>query len=199
MADVALDSALEVEGVGFAVDLVAHRSFNALGQISLVPQSPLASLNPALRLETHLHELWRAHARGNRDFTDLMESVSLPSGKEFLRQYPRHLSVGMAQRFLIAMAIMHNPALILADEPTSALDTITQAEILRLFRQLNRERGIAMLYISHDLASVASICHRVAILHQGRIVESGCVAQIFRNSQHPYTQKLLASIPVVSF
>ena len=163
--------------------------------IALIPQSPLACLNPCLRLKTHLREFWRAHKRGTRDFETLLESVSLPSSGEFLNKYPRHLSVGMAQRFLIAAALLHDPPLLLADEPTSALDMITQAEILRLFRQLNRERGIAMLYISHDLPSVASICHRVAILYRGRIVESGNTADLFRSARHPYTQTLLSAIP----
>ena len=96
------------------------------------------------------------------------------------------------------MAILHGPALLLADEPTSALDLITQAEILRLFADLNRSTGVAMLYISHDLASVASLCHRVAILHDGQIVECAPTAEVFRNPRHPYTQKLIAAIPRVA-
>lgn len=164
-------------------------------EIGLVPQSPLAALNPNLRLGAQLTEAWRAHERGDRDWTRLLESVSLPADAAFLRQYPRNLSVGMAQRFLIAMAIMHRPSLLLCDEPTSALDTITQAEILNLFQQLNREQGIAILYISHDLASVASLCQRVAILHQGEIVECAAVEQVFRDPRHEYTRRLIAAIP----
>jgi ABC-type dipeptide/oligopeptide/nickel transport system ATPase component len=101
----------------------------------------------------------------------------------------------MAQRFMIALAILHKPELLLADEPTSALDTITQAEILSLFARLNREQGIAMLYISHDLASVASLCQRVAILSHGEIVECASVEKVFRNPTHEYTRKLIAAIP----
>jgi ABC-type dipeptide/oligopeptide/nickel transport system ATPase component len=164
-------------------------------QIGLVPQSPLAALNPNLRLHAQLTEAWRAHERGDRDWTGVLESVSLPADPAFLRLYPRNLSVGMAQRFLIALAILHGPALLLADEPTSALDSITSAEILQLFRRLNREQGIAILYISHDLASVASLCQRVAILHQGEIVECAPVDTVFRNPQHEYTRKLIAAIP----
>lgn len=164
-------------------------------QIGLVPQSPLAALNPNLRLVQQLKEAWRAHARGTPDWKPLLQSVSLPDDSMFLRQYPRNLSVGLAQRFLIAMAILHRPALLLADEPTSALDTITQAEILELFKSLNREKGIAILYISHDLASVASLCHRVAILHQGEIVECASAADVFRNPKHAYTVKLISAIP----
>lgn len=165
--------------------------------IGLVPQSPLAALNPNVRLGAQLEEAWRAHERGKPDWKPLLESVSLPAEESFLRQYPRNLSVGLAQRFLIAMAILHNPALLLADESTSALDTITQAEILGLFRRLNRERGIAILFISHDLASVASLCHRVAILNEGEIVECDSVDEVFLNPRHPYTKQLIAAIPRV--
>ncbi len=163
-------------------------------EIALVPQSPLAALNPNVRLGSQLEEAWRAHERGKPDWKPLLESVSLPAEESFLRQYPRALSVGLAQRFLIAMALLHNPSLLLADESTSALDTITQAEILSLFKRLNRERGIAVLYISHDLASVASLCDRVAILQDGEIVECDSVNEVFRNPRSEYTKRLIAAI-----
>ena len=168
--------------------------------VSLVLQSPLASLNPALKIRTQLKEAWRAHASGastdcaNAIRTSL-ENVSLPADDEFQRKYPSQMSVGQAQRVLIAMAIMHRPALLIADEATSALDVITQSEILALFRELNRSIGMAILYISHDLASVAGICDRIAILHQGAIVECGTTHQIFSHPQHEYTQKLMAALP----
>jgi ABC-type dipeptide/oligopeptide/nickel transport system ATPase component len=165
--------------------------------IGLVPQSPLASLNPSLRLGAQLDEAWRAHKKGKPDPKPLLDSVSLPSDPSFLRQYPRNLSVGLAQRFLIALAILLRPPLILADECTSALDTITQAEILRLFARLNRHYGTAILYISHDLASVASLCHRVAILHQGAVVENAPVEQVFRAPAHEYTRQLIDAIPKI--
>jgi ABC-type dipeptide/oligopeptide/nickel transport system ATPase component len=165
--------------------------------ISLIPQSPIAALNPSLRLATQLDEAWRAHESGKPDWQPLLESVSLPPDPAFLRQYPKDLSVGLAQRFLIALAILHRPALLIADESTSALDTITQAEILALFATLNRRHSIAMLYISHDLASVASLCHRVAILHEGCIVEDASVEDVFRNPRHDYTRQLIAAIPRV--
>jgi ABC-type dipeptide/oligopeptide/nickel transport system ATPase component len=168
--------------------------------VALVLQSPLSSLNPALKIRTQLKEAWRAHASGtNADcanaIRDSLQSVSLPSDDEFLRKYPSQMSVGQAQRVLIAMAVMHRPALLIADEATSALDVITQSEILALFRDLNRSTGMAILYISHDLASVAGICDRIAILHQGEIVECGTTEQIFANPQHEYTQKLMAAMP----
>lgn len=170
--------------------------------IALVLQSPLSSLNPALKIRTQLKEAWHAHASGSSaDCTQAirasLQSVSLPSGDDFLRKYPSQMSVGQAQRVLIAMAVMHRPALLIADEATSALDVITQSEILALFRELNRSTGMSILYISHDLASVAGICDRIAILHQGEIVECGTTEQIFSQPQHEYTQRLMAAIPRV--
>jgi ABC-type dipeptide/oligopeptide/nickel transport system ATPase component len=169
-------------------------------KLALVLQSPLSSLNPALKIRTQLKETWRAHASGSatdcdRAIRSALESVSLPSTDEFLRKYPSQMSVGQAQRVLIAMAVIHRPALLIADEATSALDVITQSEILGLFRHLNRTTGMAILYISHDLASVAGICDRVAILHQGRIVELGSTQQVITDPQHEYTQRLMAAMP----
>ncbi len=166
-------------------------------EIALVPQSPLAALNPNVRLGSQLEEAWRAHERGKPNWKPLLDSVSLPAEESFLRQYPRALSVGLAQRFLIAMAVLHSPALLLADESTSALDTITQAEILGLFKRLNRDLGISILYISHDLASVASICDRVAILEGGSIVECGAVEEVFLSPRSGYTKELVGAIPRV--
>ena len=167
--------------------------------IALVLQSPLASLNPALRIGTQLAECWRAHARGNKsDMGAALEralaSVGLPTDREFGKRYPSQISVGQAQRVLIAMAVMHSPALLIADEPTSALDVITQAEILRLIADLNRRLGTAVLFISHDLASVASICHRIVVLRHGEIVECGSRDDVLLRPEHPYTQQLLASV-----
>jgi ABC-type glutathione transport system ATPase component len=169
-------------------------------KIALVLQSPLSSLNPALKIRTQLRETWRAHASGSSADCDsairkALESVSLPSDDDFLRKYPAQMSVGQAQRVLIAMAVVHRPALLIADEATSALDVITQAEILKLFRELNQNSGMAILYISHDLASVAGICDRVAILHQGEIVESGNTQQVLTTPSHEYTRQLLAAMP----
>jgi peptide/nickel transport system ATP-binding protein len=169
-------------------------------EISLVFQSPLSALNPALRIGTQLREAWRVHSsrdsgEGTDNIVRAMESVSLPGDREFLSRYPSQLSVGQAQRVLIAMAVIHDPALLIADEPTSALDIVTQSEILGLFTRLNRQRRMAILYISHDLVSVASICSRIAILYNGEIVETGTTAQIFGRPVHPYTQQLIKAIP----
>jgi len=169
-------------------------------RISLVLQSPLSSLNPALKIRTQMKETWRAHSSGNAADCDgairmALQSVSLPSTPEFLAKYPSQMSVGQAQRVLIAMAVMHRPQMLIADEATSALDVITQSEILALFRELNRTSMMSILYISHDLASVAGICDRVAILHEGQIVETGKTIQVLTSPQHEYTQKLIAVMP----
>ena len=171
-------------------------------EISIVLQSPLSALNPALRIGSQLSEAWRAHANGTREectasIKTALANVSLPNDDDFLRRRPSQLSVGQAQRVIIAMAILHRPALLIADEPTSALDTITQSEILRLFAQLNRDLGTSILYISHDLLSVAALCHRIAILNAGEIVECGPPSQIFGSPQHSYTQRLVAALPRV--
>ncbi len=168
-------------------------------EIGLVLQSPMTALNPALRIGTQLKEAWRCHGGTPGSWKsramELLETVSLPADVQFLRKFPRQLSVGLAQRVLIAMAILHRPSLLLADEPTSALDVITQSEILQLFARLSRELDMGMLFISHDLLSVAMLCHRVAILHAGEIVECAPTDQIFQSPRHPYTQRLIAALP----
>jgi ABC-type glutathione transport system ATPase component len=193
------------------VDLLAlrERELRSLRgrSLSLVLQSPLASLNPALQIRTQLREAWRAHGESNatgedcdRAIQSALKNVSLPCGdndRDFLNKRASQLSVGQAQRVLIAMAIMHRPALLIADEATSALDVITQSEILELFARLNREIGMSILYISHDLPSVAGICQRIAILHEGEIVECGPTEQIFTAPVHAYTQQLMAALPQV--
>jgi ABC-type glutathione transport system ATPase component len=168
-------------------------------EIALVLQSPLASLNPALRVGTQIAEAWRAHNPGEarrwkERALELFDLVSLPPEEGFLNRFPRQLSVGQAQRVLIAMAILHRPRLLIADEATSALDAITQSEILALFRDLNRKLNMAMLFISHDLLSVASLCARIAILQQGRIVECGSTEQMFRDPRTEDTRALLKAV-----
>lgn len=168
--------------------------------IGLVLQSPMSSLNPALRIGTQLREAWTVHQRSTREETEQairnsLEDVSLPADAKFLSRYPGELSVGQAQRVLIAIAILHKPELLIADEPTSALDVITQAEILQLFAELNRKRGMGILYISHDLLSVANISHRVAVMDKGEIVECRDTADLFRSPEHAYTRKLLSALP----
>jgi ABC-type glutathione transport system ATPase component len=168
-------------------------------EIALVLQSPLASLNPVLRIGTQIAEAWRAHnptaaKQWKEQALGFLDLVNLPAEPAFLDRYPRQLSVGQAQRVLIAMAILHKPRLLIADEPTSALDAITQSEILELFRRLNRQLNMAMLFISHDLLSVASLCSRIAILQRGRIIESGPTEQMFRDPRTDDTRALLQAV-----
>ena len=164
-------------------------------QIGLVLQSPIASLNPCLRIGAQLQEAWQAHAGGEAPVVELLKSVSLPAEDGFLQRYPRQLSVGQAQRVLIAMAILHRPKLLIADEPTSALDSITQSEILQLFAGLSQTLEMGVLYVSHDLLAIASFCHRVAILYGGAIVETDTTERIFRSPSHPYTRRLIQVLP----
>ena len=169
--------------------------------ISLVPQTPMTALNVAVSLQAHFDEAWRAHESSGRKalqqrLRQLMEEVQLPADDHgFLLRKPGQISVGQAQRVLIALALLHRPSILIADEPTSALDPVTQAEILRLLRQLNRLHGTALLYISHDLVSVLQLCGRLAVLHSGVIAECIQVAQI-EQAQHPATLSLLRSLPV---
>ena len=165
----------KVQGeVIFQTEDLLHKSESQLRamrgrQMSVVLQSPLTSLNPALRVGTQLKEAWRAHVKGTKEeclsaIRTALNSVSLPDDDEFLRRRPSQLSVGQGQRVIIAMAILHRPALLIADEATSALDTITQSEILSLFARLNRDLDMAILYISHDLLSVAAAaCSRISL------------------------------------
>ncbi len=172
--------------------------------MSVVLQSPLTSLNPALRIGTQLAEAWYAHVESSGEecltaIRQALTNVSLPDNDDFLRRRPSQLSVGQAQRVTIAMAILHRPALLIADEATSALDSITQAEILQLFARLNHEMEMAILFISHDLLSVAALCHRIAILKDGCIVECGSPEQIFCWPQSDYTRKLIDALPSSPF
>jgi len=170
-------------------------------EIGLVLQSPISALNPALRVGTQLEEAWRAHRRSSRAereraVLDALESVSLTRAGRLLRRYPAQLSVGQAQRVLIGMAVLHRPKLLIADEPTSALDIITQSEILELFSVLSRAMGMSILYISHDLLSVATISDRVAVMEQGQIVECRPTRELFTTPGHAYTRRLIAALPV---
>jgi len=193
----------EVIFCGRHLERLARREMQRIRgkEIALVSQSALASLNPALRIGTQFSEAWKAHQRAfgsrwKRSVFEILERVGLPGDERFLRHYPPQLSVGQAQRVLIAMAVLHRPRLLIADEPTSALDPITQAEVIDLLRDLNREMNMAVLFISHDILLVASLCSRVAILKKGEIVESGPAAKIFSNPEHPYTTALMRALPV---
>jgi ABC-type glutathione transport system ATPase component len=168
--------------------------------VGFIPQSPMSALNPALSLQRHFREAWLAHRRrAGDDLTErmrtLLDEVQLPASRDFLSRRPGEISVGQAQRVLIALALLHEPALLVADEPTSALDPVTQTQIVELLRRLNRMHSASLLYVSHDLVSVLGLCHRIAVLERGTIVESLNVADLGR-AQHPATQRLLRTLPV---
>ncbi len=171
-------------------------------KIGVVFQGASSALNPALRLGVQLREVWRAHRRagewkkaGRAECAVLLADMQLPGDSAFLDRYPSQISIGQAQRLLIAMAVLHRPPLVIADEPTSALDMVTQAEVLGLMRRLRDEFGTSLLFISHDLAAVSAVCDRLAILRHGEIVEMGATPDIFASPRHPYTQTLLRAMP----
>lgn len=143
-------------------------------EISLVMQSPASALNPALRLSTHLREAWDVHSKipwreTRPKIGALLDRMGLPSDDDFLSHYPGQVSVGQAQRVVIAMAVMHRPKLIVADEPTSALDPKSRSEILQLFRSLVVESNAALIYISHDIPSLEELCDSVHYLRAGKL------------------------------
>lgn len=169
--------------------------------IGLVPQSPLSALNPALRFEAHFREAWRAHSQASwrsirPRVLELLRMMNLPEDEAFLRRYPHQVSVGQAQRILIAMAVLHRPALLIADEPTSALDPASQQGIIDLLARLNREFAMATLYISHDLASVAALCARVGVLQGGRLVACGPADDILKGSEVPTSPPPIPPPPI---
>ena len=147
-------------------------------EISLIAQSPASALNPALRLETQIREAWRAHSatpwnEALPHIETLLGRMGLPAGREFLSRYPSQVSVGQAQRVVIAMAVLHRPRLVIADEPTSALDANSRREILRLLRDLKQDHGAALIYISHDAPSIEELCGRIYLLEGGRLSSAG--------------------------
>ena len=168
--------------------------------IGMVFQEPMSSLNPVYTIGDQISEPIRIHRGASRRVAmasaiSLLESVGIPDAKRRAGQYPHELSGGMRQRATIAMALACDPTLLIADEPTTALDVTIQAQILDLLLKLQRERGMAILFVTHNLGVVAQIAHRVAVMYTGRIVEEGPVGEVFNNPKHPYTKGLLASMP----
>ncbi|MBQ0037687.1 MAG: ABC transporter ATP-binding protein [Clostridiales bacterium] len=171
--------------------------------ICVVFQEPMSAMNPVMRIGPQVEECLRVHtdlskAERRERALQALRDVELNNVEEIYRKYPHELSGGMLQRVMIAAAILPNPKLLLADEPTTALDVTIQAQILELLKRLNRERGMSVLFISHNLNVVRKLCTRVAVMEKGQIVEDGATDQVFYHPQAPYTQKLIAAIPTRS-
>jgi peptide/nickel transport system ATP-binding protein len=168
-------------------------------QIAMVFQDPMSSLNPVYRVGDQIIEMIRAHrdiskAEARTQAVALLRSVGIPNPERRVRHYPHEFSGGMRQRVMIAMALALEPDLLIADEPTTALDVTVQAQILRLIDQLNRDRELAVILITHDLGVVAEVADRVVVMYAGQIVEDGTLDEIFYDPQHPYTWGLLGSL-----
>jgi len=168
-------------------------------EISMVFQDPMTSLNPVYRVGDQIVEAIQAHkeiddAAGKRRATELLASVGIPNADKRVDDYPYEFSGGMRQRAMIAMALSLEPRILIADEPTTALDVTIQAQILRLIQQLNEERGLSVILITHDLGVVAEVADRVLVMYAGQIVEEGTLDEIFYDPQHPYTWGLMGSL-----
>lgn len=169
-------------------------------EIGMVFQEPMTSLDPLMRVGHQVEEVLRIHtklpaAERRQQALELMERVGLPDVAECYQKYPHQLSGGQRQRAMIAAALIGRPALLLADEPTTALDVTVQAQILALLKELNRDMGVGILFISHDLNVVRKLCTRVAVMHDGAIVETGPTEEVFNHPREEYTRQLIAAIP----
>jgi peptide/nickel transport system ATP-binding protein len=172
--------------------------------VSYVPQDPASALNPALRIHRQLHETLAEHGFGSSEderrarIVEVLDEVLLPSDDSFLRRYPHQLSGGQQQRVALAMAFANRPRVIVLDEPTTGLDVTTQAHVLETVRHLCHAHGVAAVYVSHDLAVVATLASRVAVMYSGRLVEVGPKLDLFLGAAHPYTRRLVEAIPELS-
>jgi peptide/nickel transport system ATP-binding protein len=168
--------------------------------LAMIFQDPMMTLNPVLRIDTQMMEAVQAHEKASDKAArarsaEVLGMVGIPFPEERLSAYPHQFSGGMRQRVAIAIALIHRPALIIADEPTTALDVTIQSQILAEVQKLSREMGTALVWITHDLAVVAGLADRVAVMYAGRIVEQGPVDDVLDHPRHPYTHGLIGSVP----
>jgi len=168
-------------------------------QISLIMQDPKFSLNPVMRVGQQISEAYRLHAKvskseAKRKSIEMLEAVAIRDPERVYNMYPHEVSGGMGQRIMIAMMLIPNPKIMIADEPTSALDVSVQMQVLEIMDKLVKERGMGLIFISHDLNLVSTFCDRVLIMYAGRVVET-LAADKLHEAQHPYTQGLLNSLP----
>jgi oligopeptide transport system ATP-binding protein len=170
-------------------------------KIGMILQDPLSSLNPVHTIERQIGEAIRLdNGKQNtgsvrQKVIEMLERVKIPSAKQRLSQYPFQFSGGMRQRVLAAISMARQPKLIIADEPTTALDVTIQDQFLRLLKEMQKQYGLALLLVTHDLGLVAETCDRVAVMYAGRIVETGSVERVFEDPAHPYTRALMMALP----
>ncbi|GDY24539.1 MULTISPECIES: dipeptide ABC transporter ATP-binding protein [unclassified Agarivorans] len=169
-------------------------------EIAMIFQEPMSSLNPCYTVEYQISEALKIHQSGDKKWRrqrviELLDQVGIPDPESRLKTYPHQLSGGMSQRVMIAMAIACDPKLLIADEPTTALDVTIQAQIVDLLLDLQKQKNMGLVLITHDLALVAEAAHRVIVMYAGQVVETGPAEQIFSKPKHPYTQALLRSLP----
>jgi len=173
-------------------------------EIAMIFQEPMTALNPVMSIGRQVAECAEAHspswtgAEAKRKAIAALEAVAIPDASRRYGDYPHQFSGGQRQRILIAMALINRPRLLIADEPTTALDVTVQAQVLELLRDLQQQYGLAMLFISHDLAVVGQVASRVAVMRAGQVVETGPCARLLTAPQHPYTRSLLAAVPTLA-
>ncbi len=170
-------------------------------KIAMIYQEPMASLNPAMRISSQLIEVPILHENISKDdawnrSTEMLQKVNLPDPERIMNAFPHQLSGGQQQRIVIAMALLSKPSLLLLDEPTTALDVTVEAGIINLVKNLSKEIGTSMLFVSHNLGLILETCNKITVMYSGETVETGEINQVFRNMRHPYTQGLLRSIPL---